>query len=225
MILYDCRLTFHDTLFYETRTMGRLYETGRLLHNIALGYALGFAQTTYYHALDVPNYRDEFVRVNAAGVYVTPAYGEDIHYVIHTFKLGDERTAVLMERSNANIPTYGRAKEIGINSRFRFGVLSEQPLPIPRWIRMGLWLSKARVEVVEQVDLRLVQEQRTETVDLYPLNPLDLPQTATLELYDLVSMRPSSLVENALIQANDWWVGSLSNGKTCRLPAGMRYQV
>ena len=29
MRLYHCTLTFHDSLFYETRTMGRLYETGR----------------------------------------------------------------------------------------------------------------------------------------------------------------------------------------------------
>ncbi|MCC7452329.1 MAG: type I-D CRISPR-associated protein Cas5/Csc1 [Anaerolineae bacterium] len=225
MILYDCRLTFHDTLFYETRTMGRLYETGRLLHNIALSYALGFAQTSYYHAVDVPDYATEFVPVNEAGVYITPARGDNIHYVIHTFKLGDERTAVRMERSNANIPTYGRAKEIGIGSQFRFGVLSEHPLVFPHWVRMGLWLSKARLEIIERVDLRLIQERRRNTVDLYPLNPLDLPTTATLHLYDLISMRPSSLVENALIEADIWWIGTFADGRTHALPAQMRHQV
>src|SRR5688572_13782608 len=131
MLLYHCELTFHDNLFYETRTLGRLYETGRLLHNIALCYALGFAQTTYHHALDVPNYAEEMAALNQAGIYVTPANGDDVRYVVHTFKYGDERNAIFMERSNANIPTFGRAKEIGIGSRFSFGVLSEDSLSFP----------------------------------------------------------------------------------------------
>ncbi|HLU10062.1 MAG TPA: type I-D CRISPR-associated protein Cas5/Csc1 [Oceanobacillus sp.] len=225
MILYHCRLTFHDNLFYETRTLGRLYETGRLLHNIALCYALGFAQTEYFHDSYMPNYAAEFAPLNEAGVYVTPASGEDVRYAIHTFKLGDERASVMMERSNANIPTYGRAKEIAVDSSFSFGVLSEQALAFPRWIRMGLWLSKARLEVVESVRLRPVMERRTETVSLYPLNPLDLPSSANLRLFDLVSMRPSSLVENALIEADEWWTGEFANGRKFLLPAGMRHQV
>ena len=93
---------------------------------------------------DVPQYAQELNELNAAGVHVTPAGGIDIRYVINTFKLGDERTSVMMERSNANIPTYGRAKEIAIGSRFHFAVLSEQRREFPHWVRMGLWLSKAR---------------------------------------------------------------------------------
>lgn len=224
MLLYDCRLTFHDHLFYETRTLGRLYETGRLLHNIALCYALGFAQTTYGHLNDVPGYADELEAVNMRGIYVTPAGGEDVHYVVHTFKLGDERSAVMMERSNANIPTYGRAKEIGVGSRFRFGVLSEQPIDFPRWIRMGLWLSKARLEVAEAIVLSQSADPDVRVVSLYPLNPLDLPASAELRLFDLVSLRPSSLVENAEIRAEAWWTGLL-NGKRVYLPAGLRHQV
>lgn len=225
MLLYHCRFTLHDHLFYETRTLGRLYETGRLLHNIALCYALGFAQTTYYHANDAPNYAAELAPLNAAGVYVTPANGDDVRYLVHTFKLGDERTSVMMERSNANIPTYGRAKEIGVGSRFSFGVLSEQPRSFPRWMRMGLWLSKGRLEVSSPLTLRKVQEARTETISIYPLNPTDLPESASLRLFDLVSMRPSSLVENALIEAGEWWSGEWPDGQRVYLPAGMRHQV
>jgi len=47
MHLYLCRLTFHENLFYATREMGRLYETGRYLHNYALTYALGLAVAPY----------------------------------------------------------------------------------------------------------------------------------------------------------------------------------
>jgi len=225
MLLYHCRLIFHDNLFYETRTLGRLYETGRLLHNIALCYALGFAQTPYHHADNVPHYGEELAGLNEAGVYVTPAGGDDVRYAIHTFKLGDERSAVFMERSNANIPTYGRAKEITVGSRFSFGVLSEQSLTFPRWIRMGLWLSKARLEIDEVVELHQRSENHSETVSMYPLNPLDFPESADLRLFDLVSMRPSSLVENALITADEWWVGEFADKRRFYLPAGMYHRA
>lgn len=223
MRLYHCTLTFHDSLFYETRTMGRLYETGRLLHNIALCYALGFAQTTYYHAVDVPHYAQEIATLNEAGVYVTPAGGDDVHYVVNTFKLGDERSSVMMERSNANIPTYGRAKEIGIGSRFVFGVLSESELTFPHWIRMGLWLSKAHLKT-QEISLEPIEQSDERVISVYPLNPADLPDGMELRLFDLVSMRPSSLVENALIGADQWWRGTL-NDQPIWLPAGLSHRI
>lgn len=223
MRLYDCNLTFHDNLFYETRTFGRLYETGRLLHNIALCYALGFAQTPYYHALNVPNYQEELASLNNAGVYVTPASGVDIGYVVHTFKYGNEQNAVFMERSNVNLPSFGRAKEIAVNSRFRFGVLSEKPLTFPAWIRMGLWMSKARLTVTE-IPLTQV-EGGEQTVSRYPLNPNDLPHQSDLKLFDLVSMRPTSLVENALLLTSAWWKGEHPNEGTFYLPVGLEHRV
>lgn len=219
MRLYHCTLTFHDSLFYETRTMGRLYETGRLLHNIALCYALGFAQTSYHHATDVPAYGQELAAVNAAGLYVFPAGDDDIRYVVNTFKFGDERSAVFMERSNTNLPTFGRAKEIGIGSRFTFGVLSEQVQHFPMWIRMGLWMSKARLEV-EEIALEMEAGRTERELSLYPLNPADLPDTVRLLLFDLVSMRPSSLVENVLLDAPAWWRG-MRHGTEFWLPAGL----
>lgn len=225
MLLYPCHLEFHDNLFYETRTMGRLYETGRLLHNIALCYAIGLAETTFYHAVDAPRYADELRSLNEAGVYVTPARGDDIRYVIHTFKLGEEHSSVLMERSNANIPSYGRAKEIDVGSRFSFAVLAEQALSFPKWVRMGLWLSKARLTVDDPIRLDQVEGIREEILSWYPTNPADLPESAEVILFDLVSMRPTSLLENALIRTNSWWRGTLADGSRVWLPRGLRHRV
>jgi CRISPR-associated protein Csc1 len=228
MQLYPCELTFHDNLFYETRTLGRLYETGRLLHNIALCYALGFAQTTYRREgewRDKPSYAQELAAHNDAGVYVTPAAGLDVRYAIHTFKYGDERAYTMMEKSNENLPTFGRAKEVAVGSRFAFAVLAARAPTFPRWIRMGLWMSKARLDVGEAIELHYAAGARTETVSHYPLNPADLPPTAMLDVFDLVSMRPTNLVENALISADAWWTGTLSNGKSIWLPAGLRHNV
>lgn len=224
MKLYDCRLEFHDNLFYETRTMGRFYETGRLLHNIALTYALGFAQTTYHHADDIPRYAEELAALNDTGVYVTPARGEDVRFAVHTFKFGEERNAVMMEKSNRNLPTYGRAKEVAVGSRFRFGVLSDGEIDFPHWVRMGLWMSKAQLTVLSETTLTEHRESARHIVSAYPLNPADLPVTASLTLFDLVAMRPSNLVENAEVAADHWWRGTV-DGRTLNLPFGMRYQI
>lgn len=222
MHLYHCILTFHDNLFYETRTAGRLYETGRDLHNIALTYALGLAQTTYFHSADVPNYGEEIGHVREAGVYVTPALGVNVQYEVNTFKFGTETDHVVEKPLNQNRPNFGRAKEIAVESRFHFGVLSEQARQLPRWIRMGLWMSKAQVEVLE-IDLQKHTGRRTHLIDVYPLNPLDLPESARLGVFDLVSMRPSSLTENAEVTADSWWQGKLPDGRDVWLPEGMRY--
>jgi hypothetical protein len=70
-----------------------------------------------------------------------------------------------------------------------------------------------------------VNEQREASVSLYPLNPLDLPDVAILRLFDLVSMRPTSLVENALIAADGWWVGEHPQKGRFYLPVGLSYRI
>ncbi len=229
MLIYECQLEFHDSLFYETRTLGRLYETGRLLHNIALCYALGFAQTSFHHVDDVPRYADEFAEVNDKHIYVTPAAGINIQYTINTFKLGDETFGIsaqtVQDRRNKNRISYGRAKEIAIGSDFRFMVLTEEALFFPRWIRMGLWLSKAQLTISARYEARQVREQRSETIRSVPLNPADLPESVTLEVFDLVSMRPTNLIENAEISAESWWTWQDSAGRAQYFPAGLLHIV
>lgn len=229
MLLYHCTLTLHDSLFYETRSVGRFYETGQLLHNIALCYALGFASTSYFHPLEVPQYGQELANLNSAGIYVTPARGLEPRFVTHTFKLGDERTLTKTERSNANIPNYGRAKELEIGNQFVFGILSEASLTLPRWIRLGLWLSKAHLVASTPISLTWTEpeaeSERSRTISVYPLNPNDLPDSATLRLFDLVSMRPTSLVENALIECPRWWSAELPDGQAVYLPIGLQHRA
>ena len=64
MFVSRCHLTLHDTLFYATREMGRLYETGKYLHNYGLTYALGLVQAPSFHANQVPNYATHLEPLN-----------------------------------------------------------------------------------------------------------------------------------------------------------------
>lgn len=218
MRLTLCRLTFHENLFYATREAGRLYETGRYLHNYALTYALGLASAPYHQSQQVPAYADELSALNEHSIYVTPARGVDIRYQIVTFKFANNTYHVKMDKASRNLPTFGRAKEIAVGSVFEFGVIHLNDLQLPRWIRMGLWRSKGLLEVIGKADLNpaSVQEQSASL----PLNPLDVP--GKFKLYDLISMPPSSLVDNALIETQ-WLRANVPNLGEYFLPAQMKY--
>ncbi len=214
------RLTFHENLFYATREVGRLYETGRYLHNYALTYALGLANAPYFQAQQAPSYASELSELNTLGIYVTPARGVDIRYQMVTFKFANNAYHVEMLPGSRNLPSFGRAKEIAVGSIFEFAILHINTLKAPKWVRMGLWRSKAQVEMLGEAELKPISVEKEQTASL-PLNPLDVP--GNFKIYDLISMPPSSLVENARLET-EWLKAEIPNrSNPIFLPAHMRY--
>ena len=214
MRVYLCRLVLHENLYYATREVGRLYETGRCLHNYALTYALGFAAAPYFQPQQVPRYVEELTPLNQRGIYVTPARDVNIRYSLNTFKYANNLYHVEMEKGSRNTPSFGRAKEIAVGSEFEFAVYSaSEAVSLPHWIRLGLWRSKAEVIWQEFTDL---QPRQGSYISGLPLNPLDVPEH--FQVFDLISMPPVSLVLNARIEGGYY---TLSNG--LQIPAGMRY--
>lgn len=215
MDIYLCRLTLHENLYYATREIGRLYETGHCLHNYALTYALGLAVSPYFHARQLPHYREDLDPLNARAVYVTPARGLEVQYVMNTFKYASHLYHVEMEKSSRNTPTFGRAKEVAVGSVFEFAVLSEhERLRLPRWVRLGLWRSKAQLTVQE---MTCGAPRSGIFTAALPLNPLDL--SGQLLVFDLISMPPVSLLLNAQIDGEYY---ELTN--RLRIPVGMTYR-
>lgn len=219
MYIHLGTLTLHENLFYATREVGRLYETGRYLHNYALTYALELAVAPYYHSEQKPRYAEQLSPLNEQGIYVTPARGATITYVLNTFKYASNLYHVEMQKGRFNTPSFGRAKEIAPESQFLFVVLSaHKPLQLPGWIRLGLWRSKARVEWE-------VSEARWQSEDVFeaslPINPLDLP-TSHLASLDLISMPPSSLIDHVTLRCASWRAQT-SKGMF-QVPAGLAYR-
>lgn len=217
MHIYLCTLTFHENLFYATREVGRLYETGRYLHNYALTYALELVVSPYFTDEQSPRYAQDLRPLNERGIYVTPAKGLQITYALNTFKYANNQYHVEMQPGRTNTPTFGRAKEIAPESVFQFAVLSEkEKLELPRWLRMGLWRSKAELhyEIVEAKQANLSLNQAT-----LPLNPLDLDKN--LVTFDLISMPPSSLLDNVMLES-EWWTAIAPQGEI-RLPINLSY--
>ena len=215
-------LTLHDSLYYATREMGRLYETEKVIHNWALTYALGLIQKPYRSFDSVPTYKEDLAVINEASVYVTPAKPIRYDYVISTFKFADNRHRPFSTVSNArkkalgitvtNKPSFGRAKELAPESEFEFFIIGELPDRLPKWIRLGLWMSKARIEVKKELSLT---PKRGNFTCSHLLNPIDLPILP--ELYDLISMPPVSLLQNARFNGE-----YVEFGDVC-LPTSMAY--
>jgi CRISPR-associated protein Csc1 len=213
MHIARCRLTLHDTLFYATREMGTLYETERYIHNYALSYALfndSIIRVPYFCASYKPKYADDLEKLNEVGIYVTPARPLVWDYVLATWKMAQVTYYRKPERfGGKNYPVnIGRAKELAPGSTFEFFVLSQEPVSLPYWIRLGKWMSKAKVAILS------VQTGKP-FIAACPLNPLDTPYQASA--FDLISMPPVSLINNARLVGAYYEVGGIN------LPVGMKY--
>jgi len=218
MHIIRCRLTLHDTLFYATREMGTLYETARHIHNYALSYALfndAMIRVPYFCASYRPDYPGDLAKLNAARIYVTPARPLHWDYILTTWKMAQVAYYRKPERfGGKNYPrNIGRAKELAPESVFEFFVLGPAAVKLPRWIRLGKWMSKAEIQIIWQGQ---TAKKSGPFIVSHPLNPLDVP--GRLTTFDLISMPPVSLVANARLESEYYELP----GKM-HLPAGMRY--
>ena len=124
-----------------------------------------------------------------------------------------ERT---MARS-ANRPQFGRIRYLAVGNEAVYYVLSRNPVAIPNYVRLGKFMSKARV-ASQEVAYR--EEEMEHHVVPLLLNPADLGPEVELHLYDLVTVPPTPLVKNA--QASGLFY-KLADGVL--LPVGMRFGV
>jgi CRISPR-associated protein Csc1 len=226
--LYRCTLELHDSLYFATREIGRLYETEAVMHNYALCYALGLVDSDrhsttvseehtyrYFCPEQVPKYEEHLTPLNQQGIYVTPARAVHHTSVLNTWKYGNNNYHVEMEKTQKNIPSFGRAKEIAPESQFECFIISEKPLTLPRWIRLGKWMSKAEVRLDE---FSTPKRSHGEFIFPNPLNPLDVMFSHQVLSYDTVNMPPVSLIRNVRMQGEYYEVAQL------KIPAQMQYR-
>lgn len=216
MALYHCTLTLHDNVFFATREMGILYETEKYLHNWALSFAffvINYIPQPYRlqgELAQKPTYLDasaeqNLIHLNQAGIYVFPAQPINWSYQINTFKAAQvgyygKSKQFGGKGAEKNYPiNYGRAKELAVGSLYRTYIIAPENIQIPRWIRLGKWASKIKVETVKIPD-KLVQSKSGNYTCLHPLNPLDLSINNRILLYNRIVMPPVSLVSQAQLQ-------------------------
>lgn len=215
----QCDLELHDSLYFASREIGRLYETERVIHNYALCYALGLVSSPYFIRQQTPNYRQDLAALNERGIYVTPARPLAVDFMLNTWKYASNHYHVKMEKAQTNTPGFGRVKELAVESRFRFYVISRGEDYQPRrWIRLGKWMSKARLSC-ERI---AVQIKTGEFEVTHPLNPLDVFAAYTVTLCDLINMPPVSLITNARM-AGEYLIISSDGQPEIYLPKNLAF--
>lgn len=204
--ILSCDLELHDSLYFASREIGRLYETERVIHNYALCYALGLAASPYFTREQKPTYREDLSALNERRIYVTPARGLAVDFMLNTWKYASNHYHVKMEKAQTNTPGFGRAKELAVESRFRFYIItSDETYQPPRWIRLGKWMSKAQLSY-ERIT---TPQTRTGEFDVkHPLNPLDVFASYTVTLCDIINMPPVSLITNSRMTGEHFVVTS-----------------
>ncbi|MGE5660004.1 MAG: type I-D CRISPR-associated protein Cas5/Csc1 [Actinomycetota bacterium] len=225
--IYRCQIELHDNLYFATREIGRLYETEPVLHNYALCYALGLVDSETYSTTvpeehsyryfcpeQVPKYEEHLTPLNQQGIYVTPARAISHSSMLNTWKYANNNYHVEMEKTQKNIPSFGRNKEIAPESKFECFAIAEKQLKLPKWIRLGKWASKAEVTVEEITGF---QERVGEFLYPHPLNPLDVMFSYQVISYDVVNMPPVSLIQNVKLS------GQYYQSDKLKIPASMKY--
>lgn len=230
--IYRCQLDLHDSLYFATRELGRLYETEPIIHNYALSYVLGlidseqFGTTVedeayryrYFCGEQIPRYQEHLTPLNQQGIYVTPARAVQHASVLNTWKYADNRYHVEMQATERNIPSFGRTKEIAVESEFEFFIVSKNSLTLPHWVRIGKWASKAELKIKDLTNIK--NHAENPFVYPYPLNPLDVMFTNRVTSYDTINMPPVSLIHNVSM-TGAYYTSDESKG--LKIPVNMRY--
>lgn len=219
MVLYVCDLMLHDNVFFASREMGTLYETEKYLHNWALSFALfevSYIPKPYSlqgNVAEHPGYLEEehdrnLLSLNKAGIYVFPALPVHWSYQVSTFKTSpaayhDRSRKFGARGADRNYPTYGQVKELAAGSHYRTYIIAPKTVQIPRWIRLGKWASKIRVDA-KPVPAASIRSGTGEFICEHPLNPIDLPAVTRLLLYNRIVMPPVSLLSQTQLLGNYW---------------------
>ncbi|MEG4625032.1 type I-D CRISPR-associated protein Cas5/Csc1 [Microcoleus sp. w1-18aA5] len=228
--IYRCQIELHDSLYFATREIGRLYETEPVIHNYALCYALGLVDSEIYSTTvseehsyryfcpeQVPKYEPHLTALNQQGIYVSPGRSISHSSTLNTWKYANNNYHVEMEKTQKNIPSFGRTKEIAPESKFEFFIISEKSLKLAKWIRLGKWMSKAAVEIVEQKEVKRSPSE-TDFIFPYLLNPLDVMFSHQVISYDVVNMPPVSLIQNVKM------LGRYYDFDKLKIPGCMEYR-
>ena len=130
----------------------------------------------------------------------------------------DQETGKKTKERAVNYPQIGFIKMMGIGTVLKFFVVSENSLTLPRYIRLGKFMSKARMDVELCQSPEIVSRQAQSVRFL--LNPLDLPDGMQISSYDTYSIHPVPLIRNVILTGQFWQIK-----RDLYLPAGMRFGI
>lgn len=220
MKLYLGLLTTEEPLFFASKELSHMYVTAPYVGNYALTYALHFAPEEY-QGLQKTRYKEDFQSLDA---YVFPAKFLDYRWTTQSFNSTGEGFYLRMGNNividsmmyiriaqehrkhlekegrwpTFNSPQIGLFKMISPEGKALFFVLSSKTLRFPKFIRLGKFLTKCRLEISELQ----FQEGTGSFLCTFPLNPLDLARAYVIRSYRVVSIKPVPIIESLQAEGN-----------------------
>lgn len=116
-----------------------------------------------------------------------------------------------------NRPQHGRIRFLDIGNEAQFYVLCREKRQIPSYIRLGKFMSKARIDTAEMTYHEI--EAQDITVP-FLLNPVDLAKQTELRTFDLVNVPPTPLIRNSVLGGYFYQIDQHTY-----LPTDMRFGV
>ena len=234
MHIYCCEFELMENLFFASREVNNFFQTEPVIGNYALAYALGLCHAGYHNEGEI-TYADDLAQLNAAGIYVTPGtLTEEARFTVVQFNaLSDsywfqmEQNAISVNRQRifnpklkaraTNFPQIGRLKMLSIGNKGIFYITSRDEYRVPRYIRLGKFMSKAKISARNQT----YRETHVKDVP-YPnyLNPNDLPPETEIGMFDMLNIRPTPLIRHVQLSGGFY---QLADDDKTKLPAGMRF--
>jgi CRISPR-associated protein Csc1 len=234
MHIYHCEFELMENLYFASREVNNFFQTEPVVGNYALAYALGLCRAGYHNEGEI-TYAEDLEPLNAAGVYVTPGtLTERARFTVGQFNaLSDsywfqmEQNAISVNRQRifnprlkaraTNFPQIGRLKMLSIGNKGVFYITSRREFRVPRYIRLGKFMSKAKISARNQN----YRETQAENVS-YPnyLNPNDLPPETQIGMFDMLNIRPTPLIRQVQLSGDFY---ELADESRTKLPAGMRF--
>lgn len=218
-----------EPVFFASRELSDTYYTEGAIGNYALAYAMGWARSSYRlmgQATGRPSYREDLVPLTEER-YILPAWpahgkvtfrfeifnalSDSYWYAMTNNRVATAREDLPLKRTGKKPSTY-RASNFPQKGRLRmiergncFHTLIFGKCEIPEYIRLGKFMSKVRVNLLEKVNPVSLPVGEYETKAYF--NAADLPLSLNLLAFDLIAIPPASLIKNLRFHSAAWQVG------------------
>ncbi len=215
-IIYRCDLTLHDYLFFASTERGKVAETGPFVHNYALTYALGWTQVVWYNGVQKARYHTDLGPIQ--GRYITPARLVQGAGVIMQYNTLGEKLRTNKPQS-IGYPDWGFIKCFKPGTLFRAYVMFHEQETLPRYIRLGKFMAKTRLDVVAA---KHVEQRQGACKVSQMLNWSDLREKPISFNVRATSL-PSRLISQASFEDIAFLHMTFSDGEEVNLPLEMGY--
>jgi CRISPR-associated protein Csc1 len=219
-----------EPVFFASRELSDTYYTEGAIGNYALAYALGWARSPYRltsKESGKPRYVEDLTPLNLE-CYVLPAWAvngtptfrfERFNALSDSYwyAMTNNRVATALQDAPrvrqgekpssfrpSNYPQTGRLRMIERGNRFHTLVFGDRELP--EYIRLGKFMSKVRVDVIQSMPIEVLPLGVYSSSAYF--STADLPSGLSCLAFDLISMPPTSLVKNLRFQGAAWQMGT-----------------